>query len=142
MESQSLPSPPLRICPRCAAATRTDAATCPECGRRYRRRYWLVALGAVIVALAFAAGFGISVLLGSDDSGSDSISAEQASTVTLGISRDQLNQRLDDAEPVTTEPAAGGATCLAYPSNDGSGHTWVFCLRNDKLVTKREIASP
>jgi hypothetical protein len=141
MENQPPPSPPLRICPRCAVATRTDAATCPNCGRRYRRRYWLGALGVVIVALAFAAGFGGRELF-DGDSGSDSISANQANSVTLGISRDQLNQRLDDAEPIGTEPAIRGATCLAYRSSNPPGHTWVFCLRDNKLVAKREIASP
>lgn len=96
----------------------------------------------MIVALAFAAGVGGRELFDGNNSGSDSISAKQANTVTLGISRDQLNQRLDDAEPISTEPAARGASCLAYSSSDPPGHTWVFCLRDDKLVAKREIASP
>jgi hypothetical protein len=143
MENQAPTSPPpLRICPRCAAATRTDGETCPNCGRRYQRRYRLGALGVVIVALAFAAGFGGRELLAGDGSGSDSISAQQASSVTLGVSRDQLNQRLGDAEPITTEPTANGGTCLAYRSSDAAGHTWVFCLRDDKLVAKREMGSP
>jgi len=96
----------------------------------------------VIVILAFAAGFGGRALFDGDDSGNDAISTDQANTVTLGVSRDQLNRRLDDASPVTVEPAASGGTCLAYRSSDAPGHTWVFCLRDDKLVAKRQIISP
>jgi hypothetical protein len=105
-------------------------------------RHWLVALGAVIVALAFAVGFGARELLSGDNGGSDSVSADQAAAVTLGISRDQLNRRLDDADPATVEPVANGGTCLAFRASDTPGHTWVFCLRDGKLVAKRQITSP
>jgi hypothetical protein len=142
MESHSATALPLRVCPRCAAASRTDSETCPNCGRRYRRRYWIGAVAVAVAVLAFGVGFGAREFLNGDDSGSDTISDPQANSVALGISREQLNQRLGGAAAISAEPVAKGGTCLAYPSSDTPDRTWVFCLRDDRLFEKRQIETP
>jgi hypothetical protein len=140
MESQST-QPTLKVCPRCATATRTEAETCPSCGRRYRRRYWIGALGVVVVALAFAGGLAGRELLNGGDSGGDSITNGQGNSVATDSSREQLDQRLDHAEPSSTEHVSKGGTCVTYPSKETPSQSWVFCFRNDQLYAKYQVGS-
>jgi hypothetical protein len=124
---------PLKICPRCSVASRTDADSCPNCGRRYRRRWRPLALGVAILALAFGAGYGGRLLLADDDEGSSSeITPQQASAVPLGISRPELVGWLD-ANPTVVKPAGPGQTCLFYPLADQPDSAWAFCFAGGKL---------
>jgi uncharacterized paraquat-inducible protein A len=59
---------PLKVCPHCSVATRTEAAECPSCGSPYARRgarrppwrWWMLVPVAVV---AFGAAYGITVLV-------------------------------------------------------------------------------
>jgi hypothetical protein len=135
MESSTEPAQPrLKICPRCSVASRTDAERCPNCGRRYRRRWQPWALGVAILALAFGAGYGGRQLL-SDDSGggsSSEITAQRARGIPLGISRPLLVSRLG-VSPTVVRPVGGGETCLFYPLSDRPDSVWAFCFARGRL---------
>jgi len=141
MESHSAELP-LRVCPRCAVATRTDSETCPNCGRRYRRRYRLAGLAVLVVVLAFGVGFGVRALLSDDDSNSNSISSQQANAVGGGSSRQRLDAIVGDAEPISVRPFIGGGSCITYASSDSTHRAWLFCFQKDELVERREIQVP
>jgi hypothetical protein len=103
---------------------------------RSRHKIWVV--GAVIIVLAFAVGFGARELFGGEDSEGDAITAAQASTVQVGISNEELDKRLGGAEPATREPVAKGGVCLGYRSTE-MNRLWVFCFRGDHLFEKHEV---
>jgi hypothetical protein len=136
MESSAEPAqPPLKVCPRCSVGSRTDAETCPNCGRRYRRRWRPWALGTAIVALAFGAGFGGRLLLdsgGDDDGSSSQITSRQASAIPRGISRPDLVNRLG-ATPAVIRQVGNGQTCLFYSLSDRPDSVWSFCFVGGKL---------
>jgi hypothetical protein len=137
MESEASAAP-LKVCPHCAVATRTDAATCPSCGKLYQRRLWRWWMAIPIVAVAFAIGyFGISKLFDDDDSGT--ITAEQGSGIELGVSRGELEERLGTALEVNDERAEGAATCLYYGIADRPDSAWEFCFADDSLVTSEAV---
>jgi hypothetical protein len=141
MDSSTGPAQaPLKICPRCSVASRTDAELCPSCGRRYRRRWQPWALGVAIIALAFGAGYGARLLLSDDDgSSSPEITAEQAGAVPLGISRPELVSRLD-ANPTVVRPVGKAETCLFYPLTDQPDSAWAFCFARGKLQSSSRAA--
>jgi hypothetical protein len=131
--------PPLKVCPHCSVASRTDADTCPSCGKPYARSgptlRWSWWLAIPIVAAAFAIGyFGISELFDGDDT--EGVSREQAEAVPDGISPDELSERLGgETETVST----GGLTCASYTVTDGPDPAWLFCFQGDKLVTSEPV---
>jgi hypothetical protein len=131
--------PPLKVCPHCSVASRTDADTCPSCGKPYARSgptlRWSWWLAIPIVAAAFAIGyFGISELFDGDDT--EGVSREQAEAVPEGISPDELSERLGgESEAVST----GGLTCASYTVTDGPDPAWLFCFQGDKLVTSEPV---
>jgi hypothetical protein len=131
--------PPLKVCPHCSVASRTDADTCPSCGKPYARSgptlRWSWWLAIPIVAAAFAIGyFGISELFDGDDT--EGVSREQAEAVPEGISPDELSERLGgESETVST----GGLTCASYTVADGPDPAWLFCFQGDKLVTSEPV---
>jgi hypothetical protein len=135
--------PPLKVCPHCSVASRTDADTCPSCGKPYARsgptlRWSLllaILLAILIVAAAFLIGFYvISELFDGDDD--EGISREQAEGVPDGISPDELSERLGgESETVRT----GGLTCASYTVTDGPDPAWLFCFQGDKLVTSEPV---
>ena len=132
---------PLKVCPHCSVATRTDADVCPSCGGSYVRERgmprlrWSWWFAIPIVAAAFAIGyFGISQLFDDDDS--DGITVEQAESVPEGISRADLDEALD-AESQTVR--AGERTCSSYTVTDGPNPGWLFCFQDDRLTTSRPI---
>jgi len=58
MSSFSAPeqlAPPQKVCPRCSVISRTDAPSCPRCGKDYRRRN--VVLTVLIALLWLLAGW-------------------------------------------------------------------------------------
>ena len=130
---------PLKVCPHCSVASRTDADTCPNCGKSYVRGRptlrWSWWLAIPIVAAAFAIGyFGISELVDGDDT--EGISREQAESVPGGISPDELSERLGgESETVST----GGLTCASYTVTDGPDPAWLFCFQGDKLIRSEPI---
>jgi ribosomal protein L40E len=133
-ESRQLP---LKICRRCSIGSRTDAERCPNCGRRYRRRWQAWALAVAIVVLAFAAGYTGRQLLSNDsgDKGSSAeITAEQAGAIPLGISRPELVDRLD-TDPTVVQPVGRGQICLFYPLADHPDSAWAFCFARGKLTS-------
>jgi hypothetical protein len=138
MEGQPT-QPPLKVCPHCSVASRTDADTCPSCGKPYARSgptlRWSWWLAIPIVAAAFAIGyFGISALFDGDDT--EGVSREQAEAVPEGISPDELSERLGgESETVST----GGLTCASYTVTDGPDPAWLFCFQGDKLVTSEPV---
>ena len=138
MEGQPT-QPPLKVCPHCSVASRTDADTCPSCGKPYARSgptlRWSWWLAIPIVAAAFAIGyFGISELVDGDDT--EGVSREQAEAVPEGISPDELSERLGgETEKVST----GGLTCASYTVTDGPDPAWLFCFQGDKLVRSDPI---
>jgi hypothetical protein len=138
MEGQPT-QPPLKVCPHCSVASRTDADTCPSCGKPYARSgptlRWSWWLAIPIVAAAFAIGyFGISELFDGDDT--EGVSREQAEEVPEGISPDELSERLGgESETVST----GGLTCASYTVTDGPDPAWLFCFQGDKLVTSEPV---
>jgi hypothetical protein len=137
METEA-PASPLKVCPRCAVATRTDAAMCPSCGKPYQRRLWRWWMAIPIIAVAFAIGyFGISNLFDEDDPGT--ITAEQGSAIELGVSRGQLEERLGEPLEVSDERAGGAATCLYYGIGGQPGSAWEFCFADDSLVTSKAV---
>lgn len=135
----SPPETPLKVCPHCSVASRTDAETCPSCGKPYVREgfrlRWSWWFAIPIVAAAFLIGyFGISQLF--DDDGSDAITVEQAEVVPEGLSRGQVSERLgSEGETVRT----GGLTCASYPVTDGA-EGWLFCFQGDKLIRSTPIS--
>lgn len=90
-------------------------------------------LGAAIVILAFAAGYGGRLLLADDDGGSSEITLEQAQGVSLGISRPGLVNRLGGTSPTVTRSDSVGRTCLFYALADRPDTAWEFCFAAGKL---------
>jgi hypothetical protein len=90
-------------------------------------------VGAVLVALAFGAGYGGRQLLSNDDENSPrQVSAEQAGAVPLGITRQELVHRLD-VNPTVVRPVGQGQTCLFYPLADQPDSAWAFCFARGRL---------
>jgi hypothetical protein len=145
MESSTEPAQPrLKVCPRCSVASRTDAEICPNCGRRYQRRWRPWVLGAAIIVLAFGAGFGGRQLFdsGGGDNGSSSseITSRQARAVPAGISRPELVSRLG-ATPTVVRRAGHGRTCLFYPVSDRPNSVWAFCFVRGRLKSSSSATS-
>jgi hypothetical protein len=133
---------PLKVCRKCAVATRTEAASCPSCGSPYQRRRSVWWLAVPAVAIAFAIGYGGRTLLGGDDeSASDGITLKQGAAVPRGISRDALVERLGGRSPVVEQERAGRAgACVYYPISDRDGSVWEFCFEGGSLVGARTLA--
>jgi hypothetical protein len=134
MEGQSSELP-LKVCPHCSVASRTDSETCPNCGKSYVRGRptlrWSWWFAIPIVAAAFLIGyFGISELIDGDDSGS--ITIEEAQSMEVGnTTRAELTERL--GEPIS-ETEIEGRVCLDYSvSDDAAVAGWLFCFRGDQL---------
>lgn len=146
MEAQPT-QPPLKVCPHCSVATRTDAEACPNCGRSYvrgprlPRLRWSWWFAIPIVAAAFLVGyFGISQLIDDDESAAGAITLEQAQELPGDVSRSEVEERL--GEPAVERPQRGnpGATCLFYSITDQPDTLWQFCFRRDELVSSTPIS--
>lgn len=143
MESQA-EQPPLKVCRHCSVASRTEAETCPSCGRPYARRIWRWWFAIPIVAAAFAIGFfGLSELIeGEEDP--VGITLEEGEGVSLGASSAELEKQLDGQAPILTQrPGAGGAEeCLYYGIVDRDDAVWMFCFSGDELVASEATEVP
>lgn len=153
MEGQPAEAP-LKVCPHCSVASRTDADVCPSCGRPYGRRglrlqrpsRWRWWYAIPIVAAAFALGyFGLSQLVDGDESETEAagITAEQAAAVPDGIARSELAGRLDGESPALAQPKRGekNVTCEYYGITNQPRGVWEFCFDNDKLVGSASLGA-
>jgi hypothetical protein len=138
MEGQS-PQLPLKVCPHCSVASRTDADTCPSCGKPYARaRNWRWLIAVAVIVAAFGLGYGGRKLIqDSDESGE--ISFAQGQAVKTGVSESELRDRIGGEDPSyeKTLPGQGGAkqNCLYYAISDREGSLWQFCFLDGKLVS-------
>jgi hypothetical protein len=134
---------PLKVCPHCSVASRTESDTCPSCGKSYVRGgglklQWSWWLAIPIVIAAFAIGyFGISKLIGGGESDDAVITAEQAQAVSNGATRAELDEAIDGEDPAYTDELAGKpkTTCLYYGLEDDPNGVWSFCFTGDKLIS-------
>jgi hypothetical protein len=141
MESQSSELP-LKVCRHCSVASRTDAATCPSCGKPYQRQLWRWHwwLAIPIVVVAFGVGyFGISKLI--EDDNQTGITADDAGAVEMGISSAELEDQLGEAPQYERQKGEGeGALSCAYYGISGEPDSvWEFCFRHDELVTSMQL---
>lgn len=138
---------PLKVCPHCSVASRTDAGECPSCGKPYGTRGWTSRwswwFAIPIVVAAFLVGLlVIGPLIAGDDSESEvAITLEQGAAVPEGISQAELESRLD-ASPALVEPRRGRpqTTCAYYPIEGEPGAVWEFCFRDDELFGSTPIS--
>jgi hypothetical protein len=146
MEGQSTATP-LKVCPSCAVASRTNDANCPSCGApyvrpsRWRWRWWYA---VPIVALAFAAGYASWKVFAedSDEPAVEGIPFAVGRSTPLGLSRAEVIQRLGGQEPALVKHRhAGGVdqTCLYYLVTDQGGTAWLFCFEKGKLATSASV---
>jgi hypothetical protein len=131
---------PLKVCPHCSVASRTDSETCPNCGKSYVRGRpslrWSWWFAIPIVAAAFLIGyFGISQLI---DGNEDGITVGEASSIELGsVSPGKLTERLGEPESETT--IGRDRVCLDYVVTGGPDPGWLFCFRGDQLESSAPL---
>jgi hypothetical protein len=130
---------PLKVCRHCSVASRTDAETCPSCGRPYRRRLWRWWFAIPIVALAFAGGyFGRKAIQDDEPAG---LTSEEARGLTTGASAPEVEPVLDGQNPVNSRRTTAGGSellCRAYEVVDEEGTFWELCFLDGRL----EISKP
>lgn len=139
---------PLKVCPHCSVATRTEADVCPSCGgsyvrdRRMPRLRWSWWFAIPIVAAAFLVGyFGISRVVDGDESG------EVEGEITLHQARDlPASASQGDVEETLGEPAVERAprensatTCIFYSLSDQPDTLWQFCFQRGELVSSAPV---
>lgn len=140
---------PLKVCPHCSVASRTESDTCPSCAKSYVRGggfklQWSWWLAIPIVVAAFAIGyFGISKLFDGGSSDDAVITAEQAETVSDGATRAELDEALDGEDPAYTDRLGGQSktTCLYYGLDDDPEGVWSFCFTGDKLISSSQAGA-
>jgi hypothetical protein len=135
---------PLKVCPHCSVASRTDADVCPSCGKPYARRglhrlpaQWRWWYAIPIVAAAFAIGyFGISKLIDDGDEPEGYITVEQAAAVPDDVTPSELEDQLDGEQPVDIRPQRGSKeiTCSYYGITGQARSVWAFCFEGERLV--------
>lgn len=128
---------PLKVCRHCSVASRTDGDTCPNCGRSYARgglkwRWWYA---IPIVAAAFALGYFVISELVYDNPAR--VTEDEAQAIELGTPRDDVEQQL--GEPNETSEQAG-LSCSAYEIEGQDDASWLFCYRQDMLVTSEPVS--
>ena len=135
---------PLKVCRHCSVASRTEADTCPSCGKPYERQLWRWRwwMAIPIVVLAFAGGYyGLSELIW-DDEEATTITESQAMAVPDNTTEDQLAARLGGIEPaiVRSRKAGAGKITCHYYKLDEEDAVWEFCFTADKaLVTSVKV---
>jgi hypothetical protein len=130
---------PLKVCPHCSVASRTDAETCPSCGKPYARQglrlRWSWWLAIPIIAAAFLIGyFGISRLFDDDGAETGVVTLEQAREVPADLSRAELEERLGEPAQAIA-PKGPDTSCLFYSVGDEGDTLWQFCFQRDKQVS-------
>ena len=135
---------PLKVCPHCSVATRTDADVCPSCGESYvgggrPRLRWSWWLAVPIVAAAFLIGyFGISQLIDDDDDPTGVITLEQGQGTAPNLSRAEVIERLGD--PVQEIAPKGPRTsCVFYSVGEQGDTLWQFCFMGERQVSSAPV---
>ena len=135
---------PLKVCPHCSVATRTDADVCPSCGgsyvrgRRLPRLRWSWWLAIPIVAAAFGIGyFGISRLIDDDEVESGVITLEEAQQIAPSLPRAEVQERL--GEPAQEIARDSRTSCVFYSVADQGNTLWQFCFRGERQVSSTPV---
>jgi RNA polymerase subunit RPABC4/transcription elongation factor Spt4 len=138
MEGQSA-QPPLKVCPHCSVASRTDSETCPSCGKPYaRQRRWGVWIAVAIIVAAFALGYGGRKLIDNEEAG---ITFAEGKAVQAGVSESALRDELSGEDPNQVVHQGQGhqrQTCLDYTITDREG-SWLFCFVGGNLVSAKTV---
>ena len=135
---------PLKVCPHCAVASRTDAEECPSCGKPYVRTRPSGAAIRIVIAILIVAGaflFGVFVLskLLDGDSEPEGITREEGSAVKAGISQPDLIEQLGQ-DPTVERQRGKGQPCLYYPVTDQPDSVWQFCFQDGELVSSSAVS--
>jgi Protein of unknown function (DUF2510) len=133
--------PPTKVCPSCAAQSKTFAAICPNCGRSYTRTSpWKIAAICAAAFLLTVGGCGgcvlISAKLADEERNSHAITPAEYRSLRLGTPRSTVEDRLGDPG---FHDRGRGRRCIYYYEKDTSllnGDTYELCFENDRLVTK------
>ena len=133
---------PLKVCPHCAVASRTDAEECPSCGKPYVRgrpsgAAMRIAIAILVVAGAFLIGFFVLSKLFEDEP--EGITRDEGVAVEAGISRPDLIEQLGE-DPTVERERGKDQTCLYYPISDEPDSVWQFCFQDDKLASSDPVA--
>jgi hypothetical protein len=130
---------PVKVCPRCSVASRTDAARCPNCGREYHRRLWRWWFAIPIVALAFAGGyFGLSELVYDEEQ--EGLTTEEAEALADSGPPSDLEAVVDGDEPVDIRRQNEGGIellCRYYAVVDADETVWEACYLDGHLEVSR-----
>jgi hypothetical protein len=134
--------PPLKICPHCSVGSRTDAETCPSCGKPYQRRAWRWWFVIPVAALAFGAGyFGWQAIEDDEESEPSGLTIQEARNAAIGTSPARVEHVLDGQRPGRVKRSSGGGNeliCRVYVVVDEERTAWEFCF----LIGELEISRP
>jgi hypothetical protein len=134
--------PNLKVCRHCSVASRTEAATCPSCGRPYERRWWRWWFAIPIVAVAFGVGyFGISNLVFDDDARTG-LTLDEANALNKGGPPGELEAVLDGDEPLDERRQKKGGfdfVCRYYTVIDADNTAWEACYLSGRLEISRAL---
>ena len=121
MEGQPAEAP-LKVCPHCSVASRTDADSCPTCGKPYGRP-----------RVANAAAVTVELVVCDPD--------HRGAEVPDGIERSELAGRLDGESPALVRPKRGekNVTCEYYGITNQPRAVWEFCFEGDTLVSSSSL---
>ena len=131
--------PQQKVCRHCSVASRTDAETCPNCGKPYERRLWRWWLTIPIAMLAFGAGyFGWQAIR--DEPEPEGLTIEEARRVTVGAPPASVERVLDRQAPDRVKRSSGGGNelvCRLYEVVDEERTAWEFCFLDGALEISR-----
>jgi hypothetical protein len=131
--------PPQKVCRHCSVASRTDAETCPNCGKPYQRRLWRWWLAIPVAVLAFGAGyFGWQAIR--DEPEPEGLTIKEARNVRTGVPPARVEQVLDRQAPDKVKRSRGGEhelVCRLYVVVDEEGTAWEFCFLDGALEISR-----
>jgi hypothetical protein len=154
MEGQGFTAP-TKVCPHCGVQAQTTADRCPNCGKRYRRRFrglriagW-GCLGLVVGVIVIIVLIGVLISAGveeaEDEQNETAITRQEFRSVELGMTLSQVRRRLGspgDAQEFENEGLPGQAIredCIYYNEQDeplGEGQYFQFCFENRRLTSK------
>jgi hypothetical protein len=133
--------PELRVCRHCSVGSRTDAESCPSCGRPYERRWWRWWFAIPIIVLAFAGGyFGLSELVFDDDQ--PGLTEAEATALRTGGAPGDLEAVVDGEKPLDVRRQKKGGfdlICRYYSVVDLESTAWEACYLSGRLEVSRPL---